>query len=1129
MAGFELRSTNKKFNALGDNINYAFKLKHSGFPVFKKTFDASDSTVVDVTNDQIIIPQHYMVTGEELIYSTNEDGVGKEIRIDSSSPGVGGTDYLPSSVYAIKVAENKIRVAAARSFALADDYITITSVGIGTTHTLKSTKENTKAIVSLDGVVQSPINDTQFTTTAYAISNTEVDVDDVSNIKVNGLIKINDEILRVRTVGYAGSENKLLVDRAWVGTTRVVHTAPTTVTVVSGNYDIDGDVITFADLPVGWKGGQIGVKSDFFNAVTDSFTFRNDSFQTGTAVKLLSGFPPLPLKNNTQYYLIQNFQNNFSFAADKGDALAGINTINLTTVGVGTHVLVVEGEFPSSSKFNGRFFIRSDYTNNLIIDDISDQFTGAATTFTIQSNGINTVGMATDNGVILINGIFQKPTIDYNFSEVGAATTLTFTGAKNLAGTYVTSSYDVNQNAVPRRGIIVSVASTPGTGYQPQYAGVGTAIVSGLGTVASVSIGYTGSGYRDNTYQIQFNSKSGLGTGAEGTFTVVDGYIDESSVVITNPGFGYTWANGNEPQPVFQHPLAYDDMQLAGSLTGVGASVVAVVGIGSSVNNFKFSNFGYNYRVGDELTVVGLKTDSNIGNGFKEFKLTVTEVQDDTFAGWTPGKLKLLDDLSGEFDGGTRIFTLKETTNGVQNVYNIEKETGSSVELDSHLVIFINDVLQEPGVAYSFDGGNELVFVEAPKQGSKMQIFVYLGTDADVEERTEVQTIKPGDTVIIEKSRDKSLPVTQDERYISSIENVVTLNTPLYAGVGITSTTSPLRPINWFKQQNDVIVGGEIISKARDIYKARINPTTRIITNIGVTTSHLYAQNADLLFEKVQNPDITEFDITIIDSEFVTRQAAIGTATISGFGTVASITLSEPGAGFWKAPTVVIAGPGIGTTAVVTAGVSAAGTVTDFVFTNPGAGYTFSDAPVVFIDAPPARIETRKNVTVSGDFGIITGVGTTATGLQLDFFIPLDSPIRDSELGNVTRSGIATHDYFILSRTNVGNGVTALDRDGSTTVGISTENLDGVFQVAHYDIITAGSISTVRVHTRVATNHGVNTSGMTSGIGTSFGEFSWAKFDITRSTNGKAFTANTENGLTGLSTAPSIIRSPVLP
>lgn len=1126
MAGFELRSTNLKFNALGDNVNYAFDLKHKGFPVFKKTFNGSDSAVVDISNDQIIIPQHFFITGEELTYNTNTSTVGSGIRIDPSSPGVGGTDFLPSTVYAIKVAENKVRVAAARSFALSNDYITITGVGIGTTQSFKANKENTKAIITLDGVIQSPLYDKNFTTTAYYISNTTIDVVDPSYLEPNELVKIGSEIMRVRSIGVGNSANRLLVDRSWAGTSRVNHITPVTLTHVGGNYNINGDRITFVDLPTGWRGGQIGVKSDFFNTTTNSFTFLSDEFQAGTEIKLLSGFPPIPLENNEQYFLIQNTQNNFSFARDRGDAIAGINTIDLATPGIGTHLFIIQGQFPSSSKFQGRFFIRSDYSTNFQIDDISDQFTGAGTTFSLKSAGVNTVGMSSDFGVILINNIFQRPSIDYNFSEVGSATSITFTGATNISGGLVTSRSDVNTNKLPRRGIIVSVGSTSGTGYQPQYPGVGTAVVSGFGTISGVSIAYTGSGYRNNTYDIQFFSKSGLGTGAKGTFTVIDGNIDTSSIIITNPGFGYTWTGGKEPEVQFEYPLPYDDMSVIGSSTGIGASVSVSVGIGTSVTNFTLTNNGYNYRIGDELTVVGLVTDKN-ATDFSPFKLTVTEVQDDEFAGWTIGKLKLLDDISNEFDGVNRIFTLKETTGATQNVYNVEKLDGSSVDLASHLVIFLNDVLQEPEVAYTFAGGNELIFTEAPKVGSKMDIFVYLGTDADVEERTEPETIKPGDKIQILKSEDHTFAVDQDRRYIRKIENTTSLKTPNYSGIGISSATSPLRPIIWTKQQDDVIVGGEIISKSRQMYKSRINPTTRIIKSIGTTDSDIYAESGNLLFTDVESPDQSSVSVKFLDSEFITRQAAIGTATISGFGTVSSITLSSPGAGFWKNPTVVISGPtGVGTTAIVTASVSAAGTVTGFIFTNPGTGYTFSDSPQVFIDIPPPRIETRNGVSVDGDFGIITGIGTTAAGLQLDFYIPLDSPIRQPELGSKSVTGLTTSDYFILKNTNIGSGVTALSTDGLSTIGIATQFLDGVFTVSHWE--TVGSGTTIRIHTRVATDHGVNTSGMTSGIGTSFGEFSWARFSISRTTNGKSFTANTLNGLTGLSTAPLIIRSSVL-
>ena len=44
--------------------------------------------------------------------------------------------------------------------------------------------------------------------------------------------------------------------------------------------------------------------------------------------------------------------------------------------------------------------------------------------------------------------------------------------------------------------MIVSVGSTGGLGYQPLVAAGGTAIISAAGTITSISIGNSGSGYR---------------------------------------------------------------------------------------------------------------------------------------------------------------------------------------------------------------------------------------------------------------------------------------------------------------------------------------------------------------------------------------------------------------------------------------------------------------------------------------------------------------------------------------------------------------------------------------------------------------------------------------------------------
>ena len=70
-------------------------------------------------------------------------------------------------------------------------------------------------------------------------------------------------------------------------------------------------------------------------------------------------------------------------------------------------------------------------------------------------------------------------------SEQSGITSITFQGTNT-----VPLGPDVGISSYPKGGIIVSVASTEGFGYQPLVAAAsGTAIVSGLGTIQSISIG----------------------------------------------------------------------------------------------------------------------------------------------------------------------------------------------------------------------------------------------------------------------------------------------------------------------------------------------------------------------------------------------------------------------------------------------------------------------------------------------------------------------------------------------------------------------------------------------------------------------------------------------------------------
>ena len=91
--------------------------------------------------------------------------------------------------------------------------------------------------------------------------------------------------------------------------------------------------------------------------------------------------------------------------------------------------------------------------------------------------------------------------------------------------------------------MILSVGSEEGLGYQPLVAAGGTATVSTAGTVSSISIGYSGSGYRSGIGQtvnisIQQENLPGTDIVAIGTATIgSDGYL--TGVAVTNPHVFY--------------------------------------------------------------------------------------------------------------------------------------------------------------------------------------------------------------------------------------------------------------------------------------------------------------------------------------------------------------------------------------------------------------------------------------------------------------------------------------------------------------------------------------------------------------------------------------------------------------
>ena len=387
-----------------------FEMEYQGIPIFKKTFNPADTTILDRTTGIFTIENHFFSDGEELIYRAGSTVVG----INSSSIGIGATadsvgvvtNALPYRVWCDKITPNTFRLSTRPEYVSAGIYVTFTNAGEGNAHSLEMVKKNEKTIFALDDLIQAPlaytpiVYDLQGNGGSISAASTVFALSGIASIVNGDILQIEDEYMKVGGVGLGttsigpistGDINLVEVVRGFVGTAATDHTEPTTARVYRGSYNISGNRVFFTDPP-------------------------------------------------------------------KGSGLVTLNDSGLPR---------------PFSKFSGRTYLRQSYENNLVYDDISRQFTGIAQTFVVQNTGVNTTGIETGSGLVLLNGIFQTPTTNNNagnnftYGEVAGVSSITFTGITSTDGSQVTSISDVNQNGFPRGGLIVSLGSTNGLGFAP--------------------------------------------------------------------------------------------------------------------------------------------------------------------------------------------------------------------------------------------------------------------------------------------------------------------------------------------------------------------------------------------------------------------------------------------------------------------------------------------------------------------------------------------------------------------------------------------------------------------------------------------------------------------------------------
>ena len=800
---------------------------------------------------------------------------------------------------------------------------------------------------------------------------------------------------------------------------------------------------------------------------------------------------------------------------------------------------------------------------------------------TIPSHGL------TDSNTVQIDNnslVFACSKDNYSSHHSYPRTTDPVSGISTAISSFTTNTFTINVGAsigvdgnitatVGAGGTLAFTITGPGTNYanpqlvipEPSYAALDVTGVSRLGVGATTD---TGTGLLLNCKVepialgvdhkfVSAGTGSITATGI-GTTTATDATYDPltGSLVLTIVGHGldtdntigidtgslvFTCAQDNyvsqHPYPRATDPIANAMPISIGSTTvntitvnvGVATDIIGVT-TQFGVTEWEMVRNGYGFKRGDVFTPVGLVTALGLSSPIRTAEFEVLDTFHDAFAAWQFGQLDYMDSIKELQDGGRRRFQLKY--DGDLLSFEVDEESGYNfINLENCLLIIINGVVQEPGVAYKFNGGTSFVFTEPPSADDDVSIYFYRGSSQNDTEL--VTTIKPqieaGDDV---RLMGISEDINQDERTISSIYNANTVETNLYTGPGITTEEKSL---NWTKQKKDKIINGTIIPKTRESIEALIFPTAKIISGFSTSdNSEFFVDNVDLF--GYDAPFLNNAAALIVDKS-TTPVAANITANVSTAGTITSLTIVDGGSGYLGSTTSLSVGiptvgigsyiqangvVGYGTTGTATATITN-GSITATTIVTPGFGYTSTNAPLVIAPSPSYKTETVTGISsVQGFTGIITGIGTTSgtgTSLALKFHL-------DSAAINWTNQTLKAGYPITIFDTSIGTGVTSVYESGNGAVGIGTTFLDNIYRLV-FDPAFTSTLGIITCNIASGTGlSGLSTSGTTY---SPVGAFSWGRLyqksgSLTRATNpiGIAISNYTVNS--GLTTFPTIQR-----
>ena len=236
------------------------------------------------------------------------------------------------------------------------------------------------------------------------------------------------------------------------------------------------------------------------------------------------------------------------------------------------------------------------------------------------------------------------------------------------------------------------------------------------------------------------------------------------------------------------------------------------------------------------------------------------------------------------------------------------------------------------------------------------------------------------------------------------------------------------------------------------------------------------------------------------------------------------------------------------------------GIITNVQITNGGFGYSFDNPPSILFETDVTKVEKVRSIKAQGDFGNIIGINTFIPGTpgigttspKLEFVLQSDS-YDNSTLGigysslnsfGVVNSTLSKGDYFVITNSNVtvGHALTGITTSlggmsnyPNSVVGTAYTYLDGVYRVENVTTTYSGIVTVtchfapiegsfgnyILVYPRGIGNTGINTNNF-------YGRYSWSKiYDYQNRVlgNPQTFEVYNNNGISGISTNPQIIRT----